>query len=179
MNLVSQKLYEILKEKEEKIVPENIKEGVQVFDITGNYISAIPENIEEQILQQEQTIADIQMLLTNKSKGKFNTKIELGNTNAVSDLRHFMTDVILDTSNITNMSGMFQSFTNLRAVPPIVMNNITSTSSMLSGCSNLVRIPKLDLNHVSSADYMFSSCANLVDVPDLYMPNLVFAIGMF
>lgn len=36
-------LQEILQEKQEKIIPENIKKDVQIFDITGTYEQILGE----------------------------------------------------------------------------------------------------------------------------------------
>lgn len=43
---LEEKLRRILSEKKEKIVPENIKEGVEIFGVVGNYGKGIPTETE-------------------------------------------------------------------------------------------------------------------------------------
>ena len=67
----------------------------------------------------------------------------------------------LDTSNVTNMSHMFTSCTNLTTIPQINTSNVTNMDYMFSGCANLTTIPQLDTSNVTDMRYMFSGCTNL------------------
>ena len=74
----------------------------------------------------------------------------------------------LDTSNVTNMSGMFDgcySLTNLD-VSRFDTGNLTSMKNMFSGCSNLTSldVSGLDTSKVTDMSYMFDSCSGLTSL---------------
>ena len=70
-----------------------------------------------------------------------------------------------DTSNVTDMSYMFQNCTNLASIPSLNTSKVTNMFSMFSYCSNLTSIPLLNTSNVTNMGHMFSSCSKLTSVP--------------
>lgn len=72
-----------------------------------------------------------------------------------------------DTSNVTNMSGMFYKCLNLTTIPQLDTSNVTNMSSMFSRSSSLETIPQLDTSRVINMDYMFEECVSLRTISQL------------
>ena len=58
-------LQEILQEKQEKIIPENIKKDVQIFDVTG---TLTVEELMDVLQEQVETIDELEEILKTKTK---------------------------------------------------------------------------------------------------------------
>ena len=72
---------------------------------------------------------------------------------------------LLDTSQVTDMSSIFNFCKNLTTIPLLDTSNVTNTSNMFEGCSNLIAIPLLDTSSVVNMDLMFDQCKNLTTIP--------------
>ena len=79
----------------------------------------------------------------------------------------------LDTSNVTNMSHMFTSCTNLTTIPQINTSNVTNMSLMFASCANLTTIPQLDTSNVTDMSNMFSGCRKITTIPQLNGEKLI------
>ncbi len=71
---------------------------------------------------------------------------------------------LVDTSNVTNMSSMFQ-YSDLILMPLLNTSNVTNMQSMFYGCASLFFIPLLDTSNVTRMSNMFSSCKLLSSIP--------------
>ena len=71
----------------------------------------------------------------------------------------------IDTSNVVNMTGMFQSCYSLTKVPLFNTSKVTSIGGMFRGCSSIKSVPLFDTSKVNSMDYMFYNCYSLKSVP--------------
>lgn len=71
----------------------------------------------------------------------------------------------VDTSQITTISGMFQSMQFVTYVPIIDTSNVLDASSCFNGDSNLETLPAFDLSKVTSISNFASSCVKLKNVP--------------
>ena len=67
----------------------------------------------------------------------------------------------IDTSNVTNMSNMFSSCTNLTTIPQIDTSNVTNMGYMFSSCSSLTTIPQLNGEKLTSVGGTFGNCRSL------------------
>ena len=81
--------------------------------------------------------------------------------------KYFTEIPLLNTSNVTNMSQMFEGCTNLTTIPLLNTSNVTDMSRMFYKCSNLITIPQLDTSKVTNMYMMFCDCNRLVDLPIL------------
>ena len=70
---------------------------------------------------------------------------------------------LLDTSNATSMTGMFERCKSLVSIPILNTSNVTNMSSMFFSCSSLQEVPLLDTSRVTVMEGMFRSCPNLSD----------------
>ena len=69
-----------------------------------------------------------------------------------------------DTSNVTNMSYMFDSCNSLTTIPLLDTSNVTNMSYMFDYCSSLTTIPQLDTSNVINMTYMFKNCSSLTTI---------------
>ena len=69
---------------------------------------------------------------------------------------------LLDTSNVTSMTSMFNDCINLTTIPLLDMSSCTSATNMFSGCTNLANVPLLNTSNLSRMN-MFSNCPKLTD----------------
>lgn len=83
----------------------------------------------------------------------------------------------LDTSNVTNMDSMF-SATALAAIPQLDTSNVTNMSNMFYSCK-LISIPQLNTSKVTNISNMFYNCPNLTTIPQLDTKNVIIMNGMF
>lgn len=83
-------------------------------------------------------------------------------SNAFSDdlqLRYFP---LVDFSNVTRAYRMFYNFnSNLELVPKLDTSNVTNMSGMFQGCKRLVEVPQLDYSKTTTIETMFDQCTNL------------------
>ena len=74
----------------------------------------------------------------------------------------------VDTSNVTNMSGMFSSCSGLTSVDLSTFNtsNVVSMSNMFAGCSSLTNLDlsSFDTHNVKDMSGMFGGCESLTNL---------------
>ena len=79
----------------------------------------------------------------------------------------------LDTSNLTNASGMFDGCSSLTTIGDLSgwnTSSLTNASDMFAVCSKLTTLGDLsgwDTSNLTDASYMFSVCSNLTTLGDL------------
>ena len=78
----------------------------------------------------------------------------------------------LDTSNVKDMTSMFDGCKNLTTIPQIDTSNVTRMNQMFYQCSNLTTIPQIDTSKVNSMTYMFGYCSNLTTIPQIDTSSL-------
>ena len=85
----------------------------------------------------------------------------------------------LDTSNVKDMTSMFDGCKNLTTIPQIDTSNVTRMNQMFYHCSNLTTIPQIDTSKVNSMTYMFGHCSNLTTIPQIDTSSLSNMAYMF
>ena len=85
----------------------------------------------------------------------------------------------LDTSQVSNMSRMFEECSSLTSAPDMDTSNVTNMRSMFFGCSSLTSAPNMDTSNVTSMRTMFSDCSSLTAVPNIDTSNVTNMLGMF
>lgn len=86
-----------------------------------------------------------------------------GNASATSYVRSI---VSFDTSNVTNMDGMFFHCTSMTSCPPLDTSKCTSFWSMFDSCTGLRWVNGLDFSSATSVRAIFANC-NLRKLPDM------------
>lgn len=72
-----------------------------------------------------------------------------------------------DTSNVTDMSYMFNDCYSLTTIPQLDTSNVTTMDYMFNNCHSLTTIPLLDTSKVTSLFAMFYNCKALTTIPAL------------
>lgn len=85
----------------------------------------------------------------------------------------------VDTSNVTDMEGMFQGCESLSFIPPLNSSNVTNMNTMFYDCYSLSEIPNLDTSNVTTMQSMFIRCHKLTTIPPLNTSNVTNMAGMF
>ena len=70
---------------------------------------------------------------------------------------------LIDTSNVTSMTGMFSGCKSLQYVPAINTSNVTNMGSMFSDCYSLISLDlsSFDTSKVTNMQNMFNGCKSL------------------
>lgn len=74
-----------------------------------------------------------------------------------------------DTSNVTNMSGMFRFCKELITIPRLDTSESTNMYYMFNQCNKLTTIPQLDTRNVDNMRAMFGNCFKLTTIDITYM----------
>lgn len=140
------------------------------------------DNMEPRILTDSDKKIDknIQIIPTN-SKGQV-----LLDTSEVTDMSYMFngctsltTIPLLDTSNVTTMSYMFNGCTNLTTIPLLNTSNVTNMYWTFKGCKGLTTIPVLDTSNVTNMTSMFDNCSSLTTIPVLDTSKVIKIYQMF
>lgn len=78
----------------------------------------------------------------------------------------------LNTSNVTNIKGMFFECTNLKNIPPYDFSKVTNMWGAFAYCPNITTVPPLDTHSVTDIGYCFYECSKLESVPLLDFSNV-------
>lgn len=174
MSTLKSKAEQILQEKETNIIPENIKNGVQIFDVTGDYIGGDSIDLTTGIKFACSTFSALPNNIITANWGNITDM-----NNMFSDCANLTTVPQLNTENVVNMSYLFQGCANLASVALLDTTNVTDMSGMFADCGNLTTIPQLNTTNVVYMDSMFSGCTSLTTLPQLNTSNLKYAGYMF
>ena len=185
MSTLKEKAQQVLDEKENKIIPENIKNGIDIFNVIGNYGGYVGTlDLTVGIKFAYSTFINIPSYIINANwedivdanhmfKNCFNLQtVPVINTINISDMSGMFADCnnlqtisLLDTSNVDTMGSMFINCFTLQTIPLFNTSKVTNMASMFSCCSNLQTIPLIDTSNVTDMNNMFSACASLQTIP--------------
>lgn len=183
MNLLNEYIDEITTEIKEKIIPENIKKGVIIFNTEGTL-----DGIDTS--DADATASDIALGKTAYVKGeKITGSLEVGEENAIisedgitngtvptSIGDAFIINQILmklpDKIDVSftkgRLYGLFQKCRNIKKFPQIISSyDINSTSDMFKGCDGKdFEIQLFDTSKVVNASSMFADCNKITKMPN-------------
>lgn len=169
------KLNEILNEKTQKIIPDNIKSGVTIFGVNGEYkgLDTSDATAKAQEIFKGKTayvngekITGTYEETSSGGSSEYNTLIE-PSVNKTFKVYNCLTEIdSLDMTGVTSMEYAFQSCTALRKI-----NDITNTSEVTSlyeafRATDLIEIPSFSIPKVTTIRGIFNNCANLETVPE-------------
>ena len=157
---------------DEDLQSSNIKQGVEIFGVTGSLEELTTEtkegidNQEEIITNQETTLEEINQVIQDKIlvKEKFKPRylyypISFQNYTG-TELDHEVST--LDTSYFANMNYMFGKSSNLIRLDLSHWNtsNVTDMSYMFRDCKNLTELDlsSFDTSNVTTMQMMFYGC---------------------
>ena len=167
-------LNEIKRQKDEYIIPENIKKDITVYGVTGTLEEG--DNFE---------INNGAYLFYNSARLDILNSL-LKHINNITDTQYMfylctsLTEIpLLDTSNVTNMQQMFTECTNLTSIPLLDTSKVTNMGSIFYNCNKLTTIPLLDTSKVTNMNSMFSGCKALTSLPQLDLSSVTQLGGTF
>lgn len=148
------------KSSDENLIPENVKDGVEILGVTGNYKGA--KYTPKYVCFYQCKESDLSYEVSNLDTGNFTTMYQMfyacGQVTKL-DLSHF------NTSNVTDMSYMFNYCQNLKSLNTdgFDTSNVTNMQYMFYYNAMLT---ELDLSHwdvknVSNFNMMFYYCKGL------------------
>lgn len=86
---------------------------------------------------------------------------------------------LVNTSNATHMTSMFDGCFNLMVIPLLNTSNVQGMASMFQYCYGLNEVPLLDTSNVTNMSSMFSGCEILKTLPLLNTSKVTNMQGMF
>ena len=200
MSQLSEYLELIKKEKDTKLLPKNINNGVTIFGVPGNSDFTVKVDATKQSSSNvlSDYIVEIKNLdlsyisktylssffssLTNLKKISFTSRNNITNMYNLFSGCYQLEEVDfsnVDTSNVTDMENMFYNCSSLTSIPQLNTSKVASMLSMFYGCSSLTSIPLFDTSNVTSMWNMFQNCRSLTSIPQLDTSNVTNMRSMF
>ena len=144
---------------DENLIPENIKNGVEIFGVQGN---AKVSDVK---------ITNASYLFFNGYRLDYFNEILSVCENITQAMNMFadcsyLTDLDLsnfDTSKVTNFSSMFYRCSSLTTIPQFDTSSGTDFGNMFYSCSSLTTIPQFDTSKGTNFGSMFERCSSLTD----------------
>ena len=168
-----QNLPEYLDTSDATATATDISEGITAY-VNGVKITGTMENLSNVISEQENIIANLQNIVNDKAGLSFQIpdgiKFAFSTVTSISDF---------NTSNVTDMSQMFEYCSNLASVSNLNTSKVTDMSAMFDYCTKLTSAPNLDTSNVTNMNYMFSQCNRLRSVPEYNTSKVADMSGMF
>ena len=158
MSQLSEYLELIKNEKETKLLPKNINNGVTIFGVPGNsdFTVKVDATIYNSNNKLQLYIVEINGLdLNNISKTSL--------SGFFSDLKNLKKISFKSRNNITDMTTMFYFCSNLEEVDfsNVDTSNVANMSNIFYGCNRLKTITELDTNKVVNMSGAFHNCTAL------------------
>lgn len=175
MSELKQTLINISEEKQAKIKPENIKVGVQAFDVTGTF-TADADATENDIAKDKIAYVNGEKIIglaeINNNNALFNTLISNGSSSNAGLLQG-LKGISGNFTTGSNASFIFTSLPNLEYIDGTVdTSNATNMQNAFVNCAKLERIPELDTRNVTNMMNIFSGCKALKTVSLLHTESV-------
>ena len=180
MTELENNLTQILNEKSTKIIPENIKKDVTIFNVTGTLESS--ENLQEQLDAQDTIIEELQTELENKARSKYQLYFDMSLETPNTEMCRFITEVAPDSINLgerTSTKSMFAYWSNLSTVPLFDTSKVIDMTYMFRSCRSIKTIPLFNTSNVESMYGMFTSCECFETMPQLDTSSVTNMQNMF
>ena len=170
----------VTNEIDENIISENIKNGVDILGVTGNYVGS--KYAPRHISFYAYTGTDLDYEIANLDTSNITSM------NSMFTQCNKLTDLDLsgfNTSKVTSMNSMFFNCQKLTALDLIRFNtsNVTDMSKMFYNCQKLTTLDLSGFNtsKVTSMNSMFSTCVNLtsLDLTNFDTSNVTSMDNMF
>ena len=150
----------VTNEIDENIKSENIKNGVDILGVTGNYVGS--KYAPRYISFYNYSGTDLDYEVSNlDTKNMTSTSSMFSNCKALKqlNLRNFI------KSNVKNISSMFSNCDALKTinVSGWDTSNVTNIAYLFNNCSNLnVDISELKFGKLTNVEGLFSGCRSIV-----------------
>lgn len=88
-------------------------------------------------------------------------------TYAFANQNRSVFDSHMDTSNVTDVSFLFQNCSRLAKIPMMNFSSVSNMRSAFHSCVSLISVPQLDTSNVTDFYSCFYQCYTLVSIPQL------------
>lgn len=169
MSELKEILKNIAEEKNTKITPENLRQGVEAFGVQGTFTADATATAED--------IVKDKTAYVNGKKVVGNLEVSTSSSSIITNGQYlFYNGIRLDHMNellelcdgLTGAESMFYGCTTLTELDlsGLDTSNLTTMSSTFSGCTNLVTLnmENCDLGKITKISNIFSNCSNLTNI---------------
>ncbi len=162
--------------KKDNIVPETATESWDISEVGDGSVMAYVEDDGTGNSTYKLTIGGKGGIIANESMIRYFSNFEKMTSIDLS---------ALDTSEVTNMSGMFVECSKLASLDVSNFNtsNVTNMEGMFAACSGLTSLDLSNFNtsNVAVMNFMFTDCAGLknLNLSNFNAPQLIGIIDMF
>ena len=147
---------------DEDLVSENIKQGVNIFGVEGNFQGDTTYNASISTEKDNNTTFEI---------NRYIKEIPLIDTSNITNMSEAFSSCIniesipqLDTSNAINMSNAFNYCEKIKSIPLLNTSKVTNMTRLFAFCSSLETVPEIDTSSVTNMSYMFNYCEKLKSI---------------
>ena len=186
------------------LIPENIKEGTEIFGVQGNYkgevseyntilnnigvkgnpsYSGILENIEEINSDISVNGTSLSLFFRYCRKLKKAPYIDTSNVTHMdytfSTCENLEQIPIYNTEKVINMNRTFEYCTKLQTIPLLNTRNVITMNGMFYSAKELLTIPSINMDKVTNTSDMFGGCTKLKEIPHINIKNVTNISGMF
>lgn len=169
MDILNTKIKNILTEKNTKIIPENLKKDITIFNITGTYegsggaseynAKVVTTPIITSYTQFPNVMRFIKEFPAVDLTGFTTCQSFFMNCNYLEKVELF------DTSNCTSFDNMFNNCFRLKSIPQFNTSKGTTFKNFCGSCENLEDVPILDTSKATpyGMSNMFQGCNSLTN----------------
>lgn len=162
---------------DENLISENIKKGVSIFNVEGQFEGQSEETYNVLVVPSKPKYGlspSIKKIKSIDFAGVTNAQSAFSGQTALEEILE-----LKNTGEITNMLAFFNDCNKLKNVPDIDTSKVTNMGTMFNACKSLTKIPDLKTENVTNMSQLFRDCSNIVDVSLSNTSNVTNIQGMF
>ena len=194
MSELKKALINISEEVRTKVIPENIKAGVNMFGVEGECTGIDTSDATAtagDILKDKTAYVNGKKVVgaleldTGNYNAQVTTSLEAGayQTNyrgVINDARSLLTKIdTIIKPKATSAKYLLGECTNLQTVKGIDTSTVTDMGGIFYNCKSLQRVPEMDYSYVTALSELCYGCASLTETPTITTVNVVTASYLF
>lgn len=150
----------VTNEIDKNIISENIKNGVDILGVTGNYVGS--KYTPRYITFRNYTGTELDYEINNTD---FSNITNMNNMfYKCQNLEHIPK---INTSNVLNMKAMFYQCYKLKEIPELDTSNVTEIAQIFSFCQSITTVPYINTSNCSNLNEMYQQCNKITEIPYL------------